>query len=142
MHPLVNVRGAGQSDAEGIARVHVASWEQHYPGLLPDDVIAARTFERRVQTWRRALADPAQITFVSRAYDGSITGFANARVVSPPADGFDAYLQAIYLLADVKMQGTGKALLRALAQSLLERGCTAMALRVLRANAARGFYEH
>jgi GNAT superfamily N-acetyltransferase len=135
-------RRATERDAVAIAAVHVASWEDNYRGILPDEVIDARTLERRIDQWRKALQDPSRVTYVSCADETAVVGFASALILVPPRDGFDSYLQAIYLLSSAKGTGVGKSLVRALAQDLVERGCTNMALRVLDKNPARGFYSH
>jgi len=135
------VRKATERDAVAIAAVHVASWEDNYRGILPDEVIDARTLERRIDQWRTALRDPNRVTFVSCVDDAAIVGFASALVFVPPRDGFDSYLQTIYLLSNAKGTGIGKSLVRAVAQDLTGRGCKNMALRVLAKNPARGFYE-
>ena len=56
------VRAARASDAEGLARVQVASWRAAFAGLVPDAVIAELTsqdalgqFEER---WRDAITSP------------------------------------------------------------------------------------
>ena len=54
---------------------------------------------------------------------------------------FDAYLQAIYLLAGRQRRGAGRALLGAIARDLIAQGRRSMALHVLATNPARGFYE-
>jgi GNAT superfamily N-acetyltransferase len=136
------IRRAAERDAVKIAAVHVASWEDNYRGILPDEVIDARTLERRIEQWRKALQDPVRVTYVSCANDAEVVGFASALVFTPQRDGFDSYLQAIYLLSSAKGTGVGKSLLRALAQDLIARGCKNMALRVLSENPARRFYEH
>ncbi len=135
------VRPASEQDFAGIAAVHVSSWEDNYRGILPDDVISARSLERRVEQWREALRDPNRITYVACSHDRAIVGFASALLIAPPKDGFDSYLQTIYLLSSAKGGGAGRSLLRALAQELLDRGCKNMALRVLAENPARRFYE-
>ena len=138
---MAHVRRAEEHDFAGIAAVHVASWEDNYRGILPDDVISARTLERRTEQWRNAVRDPQRVTFVACVVDSALVGFARALVYSPPRDGFDTYLQTIYLLSSAKEAGIGSSLLGGLARVLVARGCRNMVLRVLAENPARGFYE-
>ena len=49
------IRKATLSDAEGIAKVHVDSWKTTYPGLIPDAIIRANTYQKRVESWRSKL---------------------------------------------------------------------------------------
>jgi ribosomal protein S18 acetylase RimI-like enzyme len=91
--------------------------------------------------WSKCLDERDRVTFVYCNDGGEVTGFSSAVVFAAPRDGFDAYLQTIYLLAATKGKGAGRALLRATAAELLARGCKNMSLRVLGENPARGFYE-
>jgi GNAT superfamily N-acetyltransferase len=135
------VRSATPRDIDAIARVHVAGWQESYRGLLPDEVIDARTFERRQTMWSQALGEPNRVTFVAEEDADGIVAFASAVVLDPPIGGYSGYLQTIYMFDRVKGKGVGRALLAATAQALLARGCTNMVLRTLRLGPARGFYE-
>lgn len=136
----MRIRVADPQDADGIARVHVAAWQDNYPGLIAANLIEDRTFERRQMLWRRVLAEGTALVFVADDC-GTIAGFASARPLNPTVDGFDAYLQAIYVRTESKSQGIGRALLRALAAALIKQDCANLALRTLRFGDARGFYE-
>jgi GNAT superfamily N-acetyltransferase len=90
--------------------------------------------------WHRVLTDSKSLVFVADD-SGTVVGFASALPLKPPTEGFDAYLQAIYVRPESKSQGVGKALMRAVALALLERNCTNLVLRTLRLGDARAFYE-
>lgn len=137
-----NIRSATSGDAAAIAAVHVASWREHYHGLLSEEAIAKRTFELRLEMWTQFLSELDRCTLVACGRNGDVVGFVSATAMHPPQFGFDAYLQTLYLLASEKSAGTGKALLGACAADLIARGCRNMALRTLRLGPARGFYEH
>jgi len=138
----MTIRAGNSADADAIAQVHYAAWNESYRGLLPDELIDARTLETRRRQWHDLLDRDDRITAVANA-EGGVVGFASALVLAPPVDGFDAYLQTLYLLSAAKRQGVGTALLRAVAVLLLQRNCTNLALRVVRENLpARRFYEH
>jgi len=49
---------AGPSDAEDLARVHVASWRETYRGLLPDAFLARMSEAGFTRRFRRALTNP------------------------------------------------------------------------------------
>lgn len=138
----LDIRVATQADVAAIAAVHVASWREHYRGILADDVIASRSLENRLNHWRHALGQPERVTFVAFSPEGVLCGFASAVRLSPPKAGFTSYLETLYLRAGAKGRGAGRALLTHIARALLSRGCSNMALRTLRSNPARGFYEH
>jgi len=134
------VREADGADAAAIARVHVASWQAHYAGLLSPEFIEQRSYDVRLAQWQACLEDRRRITFVA-ALNGEIAGFASALLLDRTAEGYDAYLQTLYLMPQTTGRGVGKELLRALVRKLVELGCTSMALRTLKQNPARAFYE-
>jgi L-amino acid N-acyltransferase YncA len=136
----MRIRPATLADADGIARVHVGAWQDNYRGLIAASIMEDRTIERRQALWRRVLTEGKALVFVADD-SGTIAGFASAIPLTPAVDGFDAYLQAIYLRSESKSQGTGRALMRALAAALVKKGCSNLVLRTLRLGDARGFYE-
>lgn len=138
MEGAILVREATANDIRAIAAVHVVSWHENYRGIVNDRLIEERTLESRVATWSAALGQPDRFT---EEKNGPVIGFASALAFAPPLDGFDSYLQMLYLVSSAKRRGTGRALLRVLAAALVAKGCNTMALRVLRKNPARAFYE-
>jgi GNAT superfamily N-acetyltransferase len=134
------IRPAVRDDIPAIAALHVASWRESYAGLIDQRLIDERTVEARRAQWSAILDGPQRRTLV--AHDRSaLFGFASALILATPCDGYDSYLQLLYLSATAKGRGIGGALLRAIAASLLDEGCRSMVLRVLRRNPARAFYE-
>lgn len=137
------IRDARPSDAHAIACVHVASWHSAYRELLPEEAIAARTVEQRLEQWQPALV--ARDRFAVVACDdasGTIQGFASGRIFERPDNGFESYLESLYVLVTVQRRGIGRELLRVLATRLRAAGAQNMALRTLRLGPARFFYEH
>ncbi len=108
--------------------------------MIENHIIDERTVEWRIGFWAAALKEPVRRTFVAQD-EHAVIGFASTLVLKPPVENFDSYLETLYLLSGAKRQGTGRALLRVTAETLLREGCRNMALRVLRLNPARGFYE-
>ena len=50
----MNIREAKSEDAAAIAKVHVDSWQTTYQGLLPDNYIAQRSYQKRLKNhWTR-----------------------------------------------------------------------------------------
>ena len=137
----MTVREATAEDASAIARVHVASWESTYRGIMSDELIDARTLEVRRSQWARGVEAEDRVTFVACDADGEMVGFSSALVLDAAVAGFDSYLQTLYLLPEAQGAGTGRALLRALVERFCEYGLRTMALRVVRLNSARSFYE-
>jgi GNAT superfamily N-acetyltransferase len=140
MVPAISVRTAGPGDAEAIARVHVAAWEGAYRGLIPDSIIDARTVELRTEQWMPRLRESDRIAYVACDDGGRIQGFATA-VPIDDSDGFESYLQTLYVTPEAWHRGIGRRLLAVIAGKLGELGAKNMALRTLRYGAARAFYE-
>jgi ribosomal protein S18 acetylase RimI-like enzyme len=113
----VTVREAVETDAEGIARVHVDSWRQTYSGVLDDRFFTEAAYSRRLQFWGRYLAmHPRPGRMSVAVQDGTIVGFANAGdAVGPDAEHSfpptrPLHLFSIYLLAVAHGNGAGQAL--------------------------------
>jgi GNAT superfamily N-acetyltransferase len=141
------LRDASADDAIDVAAVHCASWRTTYAGLLPAEIVAARTeMLPRVELWRRRLADPSRGCVVA-LLDGVLCAFAEFAPMPErpqgmePVRGYDAYLEAIYALLAVQHRGIGRALLGGVAERLRAHGHRSLALHVLATNPARGFYE-
>ncbi len=144
---MVIIRPAGSKDAAGIASVHIASWRTTYRGIVPDEVLANLSEERRAAAWQTAIGDHRQFTFVAEE-DGAITGFANGGVEREGQvrnrDGrvFDCELYAIYLIEPSQNRGTGTQLFHAVAEELNRAGFRRLLVWVLTENTgARKFYE-
>jgi ribosomal protein S18 acetylase RimI-like enzyme len=142
------IRRAMITDAPRIARVHVKSWLETYTGIVPDEILAALSVSRRTLAWERILRDPINhdnsVVYLKVVGD-VIAGFGacgEQRDVNLKGQGFDGEIGAIYVLQQFQRLGTGRALMRALADELVGRGSHGIALWVLRENTpARHFYE-
>lgn len=133
------IRAARFEDASAIAHVHVESWRTTYAGIVPDAYLAGLDETIRAQLWRERLSEEALI-FVAE-WNGSLVGFAAAGKNREPVESCDAELYALYLLKDAQRRSIGTALLRAVANALLERNFKSMAVWVLEQNRSREFYQ-
>jgi GNAT superfamily N-acetyltransferase len=137
----VQIRRARISDIPAIAEIHVEAWRVNYRGMIPDEAIDSRTVELRKTTWHQALHQPRRVTLVACDDRGAVNGFASAFVLEAPHSGFESFLQMLFVAESLKGQGVGRKLLAAIAREMQAAGAHSMALRTLRANPARGFYE-
>lgn len=127
------VRAARGSDAEGLARVQVASWRAVFAGLVPDAVISELTSEEAVgrwaERWRAAVNAPPTSRHrvhvaVDKPGDPEILGFAAA---GPATDedlwpATDGELYELHVAPAVAGQGHDQRLLHAVADSFSEDG--------------------
>jgi ribosomal protein S18 acetylase RimI-like enzyme len=142
---MVHLRRAHESDALGIAEVHVRTWQQAYRDQLPAPFLKALSVEVRERYWANELRflAPERRPWVAESEDGSLVGFACAGPTrdeaAPPLTG-EVY--AIYVLPDCWDRGLGRNLLKHCERDLIEHGYTSAVMWVLEDNArARAFYE-
>jgi ribosomal protein S18 acetylase RimI-like enzyme len=127
------VRAARAADAEGLARVQVASWRGAFAGLVPDAVIAELTSEdaagQFAKQWRDAISSPPTSKHhvhvaVEKPGEPEIFGFAAA---GPATDedlwpGADGELYELHVAPAVAGEGHDERLLHAVADTFAEDG--------------------
>jgi GNAT superfamily N-acetyltransferase len=121
--------------------VHVDSWRTTYTGLVPEEVLANLSYERRARGWADALIATEEVIFVAEDDSGQIVGFASGGPERSGDKGFDGELYAIYLLEDYQKLGIGSELTLAVAKRLAELGVRSLFVWVLAGNPAKAFYE-
>lgn len=111
------MRAATVADAEGIGRVHVASWRRAYAGLMPAELLAGLSVADRAASWSERLAAGVNPMFVLTAPE--VVGFASfGPNAGDPARG---HLYALYLHPTWWGRGAGRQLHDAVAAWLDER---------------------
>ena len=142
----MEIRSATVSDAGGIARVHVGSWQAAYAGLIPEqelDQLDVSQFEawrsRRIQAMDRSNSD----TLVA-VDDEGIAGFVDVGPTRDehldPAEVGELY--AIYLDPSRWDRGYGRGLIVEAEEAMRRLGFSSAMLWVLEENErARSFYE-
>ena len=136
------LREATALDAEGIAKVHVETWQATYAGILPDRYLVQLSTQARSRYWREAIGRKTEgHVLVLENAEREIVGFGNcgpARIPQPP---FEGEIYTLYVTPDWQNQGLGRVLLRGLFEELAAAGMTSGFLWVLSANPTRFFYE-
>ena len=68
---------AGPGDAADLARVHVKSWRETYPGLLPQTYLSAMRPQVHARRFYRALmrAKVGEVTLIAEGAEGAV-GYA------------------------------------------------------------------
>ena len=128
-------------DREGRALVHYQAWQETYPGLMPESVLAAHTLDRCRKISKKGSPD-TNFVLLDRENVDHVVGFATISYrardfVSVPEAG---EVIALYVLKEYQGFGFGKLLLE---HCLARLPRPKVALFVLKGNdKAVGFYEH
>jgi ribosomal protein S18 acetylase RimI-like enzyme len=139
------VRRATTDDADAIAEVHVASWQDGYHGLLPDTLLQALSVADRSARWRERLTDldPTRRRIYVAEADTVICGFAALGLSrDPDADQSVGELFGLYVAPQSWRMGLGSLLHRHALDAFRELRLQSATLWVLKSNTrARRFYE-
>ena len=146
--PSLIVRAATNDDVLVMAQVHIASWRETYPGLLPEPMLARLSIASEAIRRQRMLDRPRTsgrtLAFVAE-HEGEVVAYASCNDQrSGPLHhrGFTGEVSELYVLRKAQRQGSGSRLMAAMANALFERGHRGYSLWVLEQNApARQFYE-
>lgn len=136
---------AGPADAGDLGRVHVKSWRETYPGILPQAALNRMNAAAHARRFRHelTLAPKGHVTLIAEGAAGAV-GYAAGALLdgSGRGHGADAEVFTLYVLREAQGAGVGRALLRAQARVLMAEGAKSLMLFVLARNEhARGFYE-
>ena len=142
------VRAARAADAEGLARVQVASWQNAFAGLVPEAVITELCSDGSLgqfaERWRDAISTPPTSKHrvhvaVEQPGDPEILGFAAS---GPATDedlwpGTDGELYELHVAPAVADSGHDQRLLNAVADTFGEDGFSAGYTWALAGDSAR-----
>ncbi len=139
------IRQAKRSDIENIASVQVRSWNTTYRGLLPDEIIDARTVESRIENmsthWKGFEGDlVSRIVLVAENDTKDILGFAAGGDIFHSGYSYDSEGYAFYVLEEYQQQGIGTLLMDELVTFLVSMNFKSMIIWVLEENPACEFY--
>jgi ribosomal protein S18 acetylase RimI-like enzyme len=135
---------AGPGDAAELARVHVKSWRETYPGHLPQAYLDGMRPSAHARRFYRDLmrAGAGELVLLAEGAGGAV-GYAAGARLSGEQRPADAEVYTLYVLRAAQDAGLGRALLGAAARVFQADGAASLMLRVLSSNRhARGFYEH
>jgi ribosomal protein S18 acetylase RimI-like enzyme len=139
-----NTRPARLEDVPALAHVHIESWRTTYKGIVPDEFLAALSYERRMEQWKTRLtsSDPRVFVYVAVDEQDCVVGFVNGGKPQQ-ADEYEysGELYAIYLLKEYQGRGLGRMLVQRLVERMVQAEMHTMFLWVFKDNPARSFYE-
>jgi GNAT superfamily N-acetyltransferase len=136
------VRKARPADAEAVARIYVASWQDAYPLVLPARMLSSMTIEGQSTRWRNAISISArEAVYVAEYEAGRIAGMTSMGRARDSGLGYDAEIYTLYVDPLLTGMGIGRALLSGAFEALAERGHTRCVIWALAGNPARFFYH-
>jgi GNAT superfamily N-acetyltransferase len=138
----LQLRLAGATDAEGIARLHADSWRRHYRGVYSDTFLDGDVDSDRRAVWVQQLRQPVGSAATIVAENGvSLLGFV--RVVFDDDPAWGALVDNIHVVFDRKRRGIGTRLMARAAEAVIDRSATSgLYLWVNQQNPdAQAFYE-
>jgi GNAT superfamily N-acetyltransferase len=133
---------AGPADAAALAELHVKSWRETYPGILPRTYLERMSPALHEHRWRLRLAKTNEVTLAAEDRSG-LVGYVSGDWTRG-AKGEDGLVEisTLYVLKRAQGRGLGLALFEGCARVLAARGAKALIVWALRENhPARGFYE-
>lgn len=131
------IRWAEVGDAEGLADVHVLSWQKAYEHIFTEAFLTSLDRETRARWWVRFVEDGNRVHVAED--EGLVVGFCHAD--SSADDGWGEIF-SIYVSPERWGHGHGHALLTAGESTLLAKGHERGLLWVLEGNErGRRFYE-
>ncbi|EDX83285.1 acetyltransferase, GNAT family [Synechococcus sp. PCC 7335] len=137
-------REATYDDIPVIAQVHVDTWRDTYSGIIPDEVLADLSYEKRENSWQRVFAQAADsngFTYVSEDENGQVVGFIDGGRERTDDRLYRGEINAIYILSSHQHQGIGRELVRLAVKKLWQMDIQSMLVWVLEDNPACKFYE-
>jgi ribosomal protein S18 acetylase RimI-like enzyme len=122
----IEIRKAEKSDASGIAKVHIETWQFAYRGVMPDNFLDNLSIEKRTKRWEESLSVPKP---ESQSYvavkDNKIIGFCSVgRCRDEDMNEMTGELYAIYVDSNFMNKGAGSA--------LQEKGCNIYEIRAIK----------
>ncbi len=141
--PSFEIRRAAPGDEPFLPKVHIQSWQETYPGLIPSAYLDSLSDElaERIEIWQNILVNPKRWAWVAVDDGGAIIGFI---LFGPPRDeNRDTYIElgAIYLLRSHHGGGIGHALLSHGFDFMKSLGYQKSYCWVLEGNPTTRFYE-
>lgn len=128
-------------DAESAAKIHIETWRDTYPGLLPQRMIDSMTLERNIPMWKEIIEKDSYHNF--GAFSGNeLLGMGTAG--KPRLDlGFDAEIWSMNVPKRNQGIGAGKRIFEVLLQELRLGGAKKIYLTCVDKNFnALAFYQH
>lgn len=140
---MIAVRRARESDSAEMGRIYVESWQDAYPGLLPDDGLLSMSASRHAAHWSHSITSqtPKDACLVATREGFGVIGLASAGPSRTRDLPFGAEVFTLYVDPNHQRLGAGRMLLRNLFNAMRQAGQRSAVIWALGGNPARTFYE-
>ncbi len=108
---MVLIREARTSDAGGMGKVNVESWQTSYQGIIDNRFLQQLSVEDKKQKWKNIIQAGDSIILVAVDTDDKVVGYITISTKESEASAGTDQVTALYLLEDWQGKGIGKALL-------------------------------
>ena len=137
----IDIRSATPDDVPQIAKVHVASWQESFKGIAPEDYLKSMSVDRRQEVFAERLTNPTYNLLVAEEPDRGVVGFIDFGTPDFENYGFDARVYSFYLLPEFQRLGLGGRLFENCRRAMSDAGYGSMCLDTLEMSPYRRFYE-
>ncbi|GEN89885.1 GNAT family N-acetyltransferase [Oceanobacillus sojae] len=138
---MVLIREARTSDAGGMGKVNVESWQTSYQGIIDNRFLQQLSVEDKKQKWKNIIQAGDSIILVAVDTDDKVVGYITISTKESEASAGTDQVTALYLLEDWQGKGIGKALLLEGFKRFLDLSVHTVQVEVLAENRSRLFYE-
>jgi GNAT superfamily N-acetyltransferase len=133
------IRSARRDEADDLARVHHAAWHQGYAGIVPDEILSARSlaiFQEQWSEWLQSEDPDVNVLLAERG--GQVVGLAELEC----READDPELRLLYVHPSAWRSGVGRTLVGAVGEELRRRGAAHVVVWTFAENVrGRRFYE-
>lgn len=140
MNESILITEASYDDAEGIAQVHIRSWQTTYVDIVDKDFLSALRFEDKLTKWQNILKSKNQAIIYVAKFNDEIVGFIHGGRNRNPYNLYDSELYAIYILDIYQNKGIGKKLLSAFFKWLVSNQFYSLIVWIAEDNQNKKFY--
>lgn len=136
----ISITHATLADAEDIARIHHAAWQESYKGIIDQGYLDALRCNDFLTRRHRMLSSPQTDSVHLVAKCPQSVGFCDAGISR--TDGYKGEIYAIYIANDYKQLGIGRMLMQKASECFVQNDFFPFIVWLLEDNTpARGFYE-
>ncbi|QMU27502.1 GNAT family N-acetyltransferase [Adhaeribacter radiodurans] len=139
---MIQFRDAQFSDYAAIAKLHAASWQQHYRGIMSDYYLDKEVEQERLEVWHQRLQNPSENQKIILAIaDENLVGFSGIFLNNDPV--FGSLIDNLHVTKNLQKSGIGALLLKESAKYIKSHAeFPSMYLWVFELNRnARAFYD-